>query len=355
MSGNDLKAELIAAVESAYQNGEKLRIRGSGSKFFFGNPVVATPLDVSAHSGVLSYEPAELVITARAGTRLSEVTNLLAESRQILGFEPPWFGEEATIGGTVACGLSGSRRPFAGSVRDFVLGINCINGKGEYLSFGGQVIKNVAGYDVSRLMVGALGALGVVCEVSLKVLPQPEVETTRVLEFDDEAARTEMIRLNCLPLPLSGLSYHQGLLRIRLSGTENGVRAAEKQIGGELDHEGDVYWQDLKEQKLNFFFRNQSLWRLSVAATAPALNLDGDCLLDWCGALRWVYTDDSPDAVFAAANSMGGHATLFKADSGWPQGRFSELEEPAKSIHSRIKSAFDPKGILNPGILYEYC
>ena len=355
MTDHDIKGALVEAVKSAYQGHETIRIRGSGSKFFYGNPVIGSTLDVSGHAGVLSYEPSELVITARAGTRLSEITRVLAESGQILGFDPPAYGQHATLGGTIACGLSGSRRPFTGSVRDFVLGINCINGKGEYLTFGGQVIKNVAGYDVSRMMVGALGALGVICEVSLKVLPQAEQEVTRVLELDSESARAEMIRLCGLPLPLSGLSYYGGLLRVRLSGTANGIRAAESQIGGEADLNGAAYWDDLKEHKLNFFKRNQSLWRLSVAATAPLNNVDGDCLVDWGGALRWIYTDDTPDSIFDLARRLGGHATLFRADADWPQGRFSELEEPVKSIHSRIKSAFDPKRILNPGILYANC
>lgn len=355
LNGNDLKDELIGAVESAFQASENLHIQGSGSKSFYGNPVTGSTLDISGHTGITSYEPSELVITARAGTQLSEITSVLAESQQILGFEPPLFGENATLGGTIACGLSGSRRPFAGSARDFVLGINCINGKGEYLTFGGQVIKNVAGYDVSRLMVGALGVLGVICEVSLKVLPQPQVEMTRVLELNEAAAHAEMVRLARLPLPLSGMSFYGGLLRVRLSGTENGIRAAESEIGGEVDHEGEAYWFNLKEHQLNFFKRNQSLWRLSVAATAPVNKMDGDCLLDWGGALRWIYTDNTPDSIFAFARRLGGHATLFKVDTDWPQGRFSELEEPAKSIHSRIKSAFDPKDILNSGALYTYC
>ncbi len=354
LADNDLKGEFLEIVRSAFERSEKLRIEGSGTKSFYGNPVVATPLDVSRHSGIVSYEPSELVITARAGTRLSEINARLAESRQMLGFEPPWFGGQATLGGTIACGLSGPRRPYAGSARDFVLGVSCISGKGEYLAFGGQVIKNVAGYDVSRLMVGALGALGVICEVSLKVLPQPEVETTRVLEFDKETARAQMVRICKLPLPLSGMSFWGGLLRIRLSGTENGVRAAEQTIGGETDETGVEYWHQLREHELNFFNRNQSLWRLSVPATAPVLGLGDDCLLDWGGALRWIYTDHAPQTVFQTAKKMGGHATMFRPDNGWPNGRFSALDEPSKGIHMRLKSAFDPKGILNPGILYAY-
>jgi len=355
LSSSDLKSELIETVQSAYQRKEKLRIQGSGSKFFYGNPVDGTTLDVARHSGITAYEPTELVITARAGTRLSEITHTLDDTGQILGFEPPYFGPDATLGGVVACGFSGPRRPFAGSVRDFVLGVNCINGEGEYLAFGGQVIKDVAGYDVSRLMVGALGALGVICEVSLKVLPRPEVEMTRVLELDEEAARRHMIRFARLPLPLSGLSYANRLLRIRLSGTENAIHAATEQIGGEVDYDGAVFWHALKEQELNFFQRNQSLWRLSVGATAPTLKLAGDCLEDWGGALRWIYTDDEPESVFEVARAMGGHATMFKPDTGWPHQRFSALGKPASSIHVRLKAAFDPKGILNAGILYANC
>ncbi len=352
---NDLTEDLIGAVRSAYQNSEKIRIRGAGTKSFYGNPVVGTALDVSGHTGVIAYEPSELVITARAGTRLSEINRILAESRQILGFEPPWFGDQATLGGTVACGFSGPRRPFSGSVRDFVLGINCINGSGDYLSFGGRVIKNVAGYDVSRLMVGALGALGVICEISLKVLPLPEVEITQVRELDETAALTEMTRLMRQPLPLSGLSYCAGLLRMRLSGTESGVRAAQSEIGGEIDADGTQYWHQLKEHRLNFFNRNQSLWRLSVAATAPTLQLADDSLLDWGGALRWVYTDQAPDTVFEVARTMGGHATMFRPNADWPSGRFMPVDGLTAGVHRRLKSAFDPEGILNFGILYADC
>ncbi len=355
MRDNDLKAELIKAVKSAYSSSENIRIRGAGTKFFYGNSVTGTMLDVGRHTGVISYEPSELVITARAGTRLSVMSQILADARQMLAFEPAWFGGEATLGGTVACGFSGPRRPFAGAARDFVLGINGINGKGEYLSFGGQVIKNVAGYDVSRLMVGALGTLGVICEVSLKVLPQPPMEITCVQELSESAALAEMTRLMRLPLPLSGLSYCAGLLRIRLSGSESGVQAAQSEVGGEVAPEGDQYWLELKEQRLNFFNRNQSLWRLSVAATSPALRMVDDCLVDWGGALRWVYTDKSPEVVFEVAQSMGGHATMFRSNAAWPTGRFTPLRGFPADIHSRLKSAFDPKRILNPGILYADC
>ena len=354
LPGADLSPRLVEAVQKANHTAEPLRIRGSGSKFFYGRAISGTVLDVSGHQGIVSYEPSELVMTARAGTKLSEIVGTLAESRQILGFEPPWFGSDATLGGTIACGFSGPRRPFAGAARDFVLGVKCINGKGEFLSFGGKVIKNVAGYDVSRLMVGALGTLGVLCEISLKVVPVSEVEITRTLELDLESSQQEMVRLSGKSLPLSAASYVDGLMRIRLSGTENGVRAAEMVIGGESDPNGPLYWEQLREHKLMFFNRNQSLWRISVPANTPTLNIEGDWLVDWGGAQRWIYTHLLPDAIFEMAKSTGGYATMFRPESVWPGERFSSLSKPLTRIHSRLKTAFDPGNILNAGIMYEH-
>ena len=238
LSGTNETARQIEVVESAYRNSEPLRIMGSGSKAFLGCPTLGTLLDVSSNSGILSYEPSELVLTVKAGTQLGEINDTLSDAGQMLGFEPPSFGRIATIGGTIACGLSGPRRPFSGSARDFVLGIKCISGKGELLSFGGQVIKNVAGYDVSRLMVGAYGTLGVICEISMKVLPMFEVEKTLVYETDEHSALQDMIRWTGRSLPISAMSYLGGQLRIRLSGTENGTKFAQSLIGGDLDQFG---------------------------------------------------------------------------------------------------------------------
>ena len=343
---------LIESVEAAYRNSEPLRIRGSGSKFFYGRPIVGSVLDISRHTGIVSYEPSELVISARAGTALSEITEVLADSGQILGFEPPFFDERATLGGTVACGLSGPMRPFFGSVRDFVLGVKCITGNAELMSFGGRVIKNVAGYDVSRLMVGALGTLGVLHEISLRVLPGFECEATRILEVNEESALDEMLRLSRLPIPLSAMSFLEGQLRIRLSGTENGVRAAIAQIGGHEDEEGVEYWHQLREHKLRFYNRNQTLWRLSVPATSPAMGLGNDCLIDWGGALRWVYTDRNAQEIFETASSLRGHATMFRTEPHYQGERFSPLSSVVAGIHNRLKSSFDPAGILNTGIMY---
>lgn len=270
----------------------------------------------------------------------------------MLAFEPPMFGENATLGGTVACGFSGPRRPYAGAVRDFVLGVKCVNGKGELLSFGGQVIKNVAGYDISRLMTGALGTLGVLCEISLKVLPKSEAEITVVQELNECAAHKKMIQLSGMPLPLSAMSFSSGRFRIRLSGTENAVRAAKSEIGGELQDDGKEYWRLLREHQLDFFSRNQPLWRQSVPPTTQVENLGGDCLIDWGGALRWIYTDDSELSMFEKTKQSSGHATMFRASDAWPNDRFSRLDDAAMKIHKGLKSAFDPAGILNPGIMY---
>ena len=352
LTGSDESKNLSETVRASQRKSEPLRIRGSGSKFFIGRPIVGTVLDVSRHRGVVSYEPSEMVLTARSGTPLREITDVLSKSGQMLGFEPPWFGKDATLGGTVACGLSGPRRPFAGSTRDFVLGVKCVTGEGELMSFGGQVIKNVAGYDVSRLMVGAMGTLGVLDEISIRVLPRSECEMTRAFELDEKTALAEMIRLCTLPIPVSGLSHAEGILRVRLSGTENGVTSAVAAIGGDEDADGTEYWRQLKEQKLRFFNRNQVLWRLSVPATAPAMNFGNDCLIDWGGALRWIYTDMTDEEVFSLARRLKGHASVFRADPQYQGERYGELSEVVAAIHSRLKSSFDPAGILNSGIMY---
>ncbi len=353
MPDADQTEQLVEAVLNAYQKSECLRICGGGSKDFLAGHVVGEQLMVNEHTGILSYEPSELVITARAGTRLSAINQILSDSEQMLGFEPPRFGENATLGGTVACALSGPRRPYCGSARDFVLGVNCINGKGEHLRFGGQVIKNVAGYDVSRLMVGAYGSLGALLEISLKVLPKPEIEITKVFEVVQTNACHEMVRLAGLPLPVSGLSYCNSQLRVRLAGTENGVRAAQAAIGGETDPAGEEYWRLLREQELSFFNRNQALWRISVPVTAPDKGLGQECLYDWGGALRWVYTDKPADVVFEVAQNLGGHAMMFRPDSDWPVDRFASLAQPNRRYHENLKFAFDPKRILNRDIMYQ--
>lgn len=352
MTDNDVSKELQDAVAQAAAAGTPLCIRAGDTKAFYGRATTGEPLDVSAHRGVVSYEPTELVITARAGTPLAEIEATLSERGQMLPFEPPYFGESATLGGAVACGLSGPARPYAGSVRDFVLGVVCINGKGEHLSFGGQVMKNVAGYDVSRLMVGAMGTLGVLLEISLKVLPRPACELTAALPMDAAAAIDTMNAWAGQPLPVSACCYDGEVLRVRLSGSESGVRSAREKIGGEEVAQGDIYWADLREHRLAFFRSDAPLWRLSVPAATLAPS-DGDkWLLDWGGAQRWLVSDQPPAKVRQQASAADGHATLFRGGDR-SDDIFHPLSAAIETIHRRLKEAFDPKGILNPGRMYK--
>ena len=343
-------ADLVEQVRAAAAHATPLVIRGGGSKDFLGRRTKGTPLDVSGLRGIVHYEPTELVITACAGTPLAEIEAALAERGQMLGFEPPHCGATATLGGTIACGLSGPSRPFRGAARDFVLGTKLINGAGEPLSFGGEVMKNVAGYDVSRLLCGAYGTLGVLLEVSLKVLPRPASEITLALESDNEAACARMSEWQRDPLPLSGLCYDGKLLHVRLSGAEQAVSAAHRRLGGEVDVHGTTFWERLREQRGSFFDGAGDLWRLSVPSTTRTIAITGKQLIDWGGALRWFKTTQDAASVFTAANAVGGHATRWRGTDTSPV--FQPLPAPLLALHRRLKQAFDPRGIFNPGRLY---
>jgi len=274
----------------------------------------------------------------------------------MLAFEPPHFGGAATLGGCIAAGLSGPCRPYAGAARDFVLGVRIIDGTGQPLRFGGQVIKNVAGYDVSRLMVGALGTLGLLTEASLKVLPKPAAETTLQFELDEASAIEKMNQLAGQSLPLSATSWHAGLLTLRLSGAVSAVHAAQAKLGGETLKDSAAFWQRLRDQSTPFFelrpgASNQSLWRLAVKPTTPPLKLGDAQWIEWGGAVRWLISDLPPAALFAAANSCGGHATLFRGHAP-ASGVFSPLTPALHALHRNLKQRFDPRGILNRGRLY---
>lgn len=347
----DLSQDIQEIVRRAASEGTALRIRGGNTKVFYGRASDGTALELSAHRGIVSYEPTELVVSARTGTTLAELEAALAEQGQWLPFEPPRFGEEATLGGAVACGLSGPARPYAGAVRDFVLGVTCVNGRGERLAFGGQVMKNVAGYDVSRLMVGAMGTLGVLLEVSLKVLPRPEQELTLALALDASAAISTMTAWSAQPLPISASCYDGELLRVRLSGTESGLRSAQAKIGGEEVPGGAAFWLQLREHRLPFFAQREPLWRLSVRPAARAPTLDGKWLIDWGGAQRWLITELPAEAVRKEASGAGGHASLFRGGDRDSE-VFHPLSPTSRILHRRLKEAFDPQGILNPGRLY---
>lgn len=328
-----------------------LSIRGGGTKAFFGRPVSGEVLATGAYRGLVDYEPSELVVTARAGTPLAELEAGLAERGQMLPFEPPHFGAGATLGGCVAAGLSGPRRPYAGAARDFVLGARILDGRGQDLAFGGRVMKNVAGYDVSRLLAGSLGTLGLITEVSLKVLPIPPAEVTLRLELAEAQSIETMNRWAGQPLPVTATCWADGELTVRLSGSESGVRAARGRIGGEEVAGGAAFWGGVREQTHPFFAGTKVLWRLSVKSTAASVALPGRQLIEWGGALRWWVTDAPEHEVRGAAMRAGGHATLFRgARPGQPV--FAPLPAPLARIHQRLKQAFDPAGILNPGRMY---
>lgn len=338
-------------IRTAADARRPLHIRGGGSKAFYGNPVSGDDFDVTAYRGIVSYEPTELVITARAGTPLAEIEAAMREKGQILGFEPPHFDGGATLGGCVAAGLSGPRRPYAGSVRDFVLGLRMLDGRGTDLAFGGQVMKNVAGYDVSRLVTGSMGTLGVILEVSLKALPLPPAELTLCCEQSRIEAIALMNNWAGLPLPVTGTCHVQKRLYVRLAGAESAVRTAAQKIGGEEVTNAAEFWRNVRDQRDVFFSGIRPTWRISLQSTASELDLSGPQLVEWGGALRWLKSDDDAMSVRKAARKADGHATLFRR--GAPDiSAFHPLPEAMMRLHRRVKQAMDPAGILNPGRMY---
>lgn len=361
MKNTDTSIQLQQQVQHACEQSRALRIVAGNSKAFYGcldtRPASADILDLSKHQGVLHYEPTELVITARAGTPLSIIEELLDDNGQMLPFEPPGFADTATIGGTIACNLSGPRRAYAGAARDFLLGCKMINGKGEIMSFGGEVMKNVAGYDVSRLMAGAMGTLGVLLEVSLKVLPKAEKESSRQFQCPWLEALEMMHRWSQSPLPVSATSYHDSTLHVRLSGADKAVDAAIIVIGGDKLDDDSQYWSRLKEQQLAFFQSDRPLWRVSLASDIKTFDDEiageTDTLVEWGGALRWLISDAKPEKVHQAASHVEGHATLFRhAHDSTQTPVFQPLPPGLQRINQNLKQAFDPNDILNPGKLY---
>jgi FAD/FMN-containing dehydrogenase len=363
-------ASIVEQVRAAAAARTPLCIRGGGTKDFYGEPRPAglTPLDVTALAGISSYEPSELVVSARAGTPLAELEAALAERGQCLPFEPPRFtpggtpdaGSGGTVGGMVAAGLSGPARASVGSLRDYVLGATLLNGRGELLGFGGQVMKNVAGYDVSRTLAGSLGVLGVICEVSLKVLPRPPSTATLRFEWDQARALRQLATWGGQPWPISASAWWEGMLVLRLSGAAAAVDAALAKFGGEIVEPGlaAAFWDGLRDQRDEFFAGalravggGATLWRLSLPPTTPPLALSGELLVEWGGAQRWLCTSASAATVREAAQAAGGHATILRgADRS--AGTFAPLAPPLMRIHRELKKAFDPAGIFNPGRLY---
>jgi glycolate oxidase FAD binding subunit len=339
-------------IAGARDSGHPLLLRGGGSKHFYGQASQGTELPLGSYRGIVNYEPAELVVTARCGTPLATLEAVLAGERQMLPFEPPHFGE-ATIGGCVAAGLSGPRRMKTGAVRDFVLGARMLDGHGRHLGFGGQVMKNVAGYDVSRLLAGSLGILGIITEVSLKVLPVAQAELTLALELDQEEALAAMRRWGARPLPVTATAWHRGLLHARLSGAAPAVEAGAGKLGGTRMEQAAAaaFWADVREQRHPFFRSHDTpLWRLAVPASAPP-GPDGEILIEWGGAQRWLRGDAAAAGIRRWAAANGGHATLFRGGDKCV-GVFSALPAPLMALHRNLKEAFDPAGIFNRGRMY---
>ncbi|CAB3808623.1 hypothetical protein LMG28688_06805 [Paraburkholderia caffeinitolerans] len=345
---------LVDEVARAALTRTALTIRGGNSKTRLGRPAPqgAIELDTRSHSGIVRYEPTELVITARCGTPVSELATVLDKAGQMLPCEPPEYDGIATVGGAFASGLSGPRRPWAGSMRDFVLGCRLITGTAKHLRFGGEVMKNVAGYDMARLAAGSFGCFGVVTEVSLKVLPKPRAARSIVLDMSASDAMSKLSSWRRGALPVTGACHVDGRFHVRLEGGEGSVASAIDLIGG--DDLDPAFWTRLRERHLPFFDGAAPLWRVSLPAATHLMPLPGEVLLDWGGAQRWLRSGESPSKIRAIAQAAGGHATCYSlhAELDGLESPFMPLPAPLLRLHRALKSQLDPRGIFNPGRMY---
>jgi len=356
-------AQLSEQVLEARAGFRSVLIHGGHTKSFYGNPYVRSSdepisLDMRSLRGILNYEPTELVITALAGTPLQEITDTLDASGQMLAFDPPSFGPQATFGGCIASGLSGPARLGGGPLKDYVLGSHLLDAQGRVLKFGGEVMKNVAGYDVSRMLAGSMGMFGALLQISVKVAPKPLQTVTLEWQCSESESLAMCHGMRAHPLPVSASAWelvdNLGRLRIRLAGAPAAIDSARSKLGGALvsDLESAQYWQDLREQRLSFFATPQ-LWRVAVAPGTPALNL-GPTLIEWGGGQRWIAADVDPQMIRRAAEQAQGHASLFCMGAGFElpaQGVFHPLSPAVSTIVKRLKQEFDPKGVFNPGRL----
>ncbi len=351
----DQTSQLIEQVRAAADAGRTLAIQGGGTKAFMGRAIEGDHevLSLAEHNGIVSYQPVELVMTARAGTSLTELKAALAEQNQMLAFEPPVFSDASTLGGTLATNQSGPGRPWWGSVRDHVLGVRLINGKAEHLRFGGQVMKNVAGYDVSRMQAGAFGGLGVMSEISLKVLPKPAMQRTLVTECTEAEALKLMNQRAGEPKPITAATWYEGKLYTRLAGAASAVEAAAKAWGGSDLDDADLFWSTLANQQHEFFNTEQPIWRLSINSKTPELNLEGTKLVDWGGAQRWYAGEFDWEQMVSIAKLSGGQVSLYRGGN-----RNAEVlhpqAQPIQALQQRLKASFDPSGVFNPGRAYSW-
>jgi len=348
MASLDDSERLVEQVSRAIDSRTPLRIRGGDSKSFLGQPVQGEALDTRSHRGIVDYDPTELVVTVRAGTPLAQLNATLDAEQQMLACEPPTFGDQATVGGMMASGLAGPRRPWSGSVRDFVLGCRVITGSAKHLRFGGQVIKNVAGYDMSRLLAGSFGCLGVITEVSLRLLPRPREWRYLALSIDANEALRQLTAWRRAALPITGACWLDGALHLRLEGGTGSVNAAVDRLGGEVPEA--KFWDDLREQKLPFFEDTRPLWRLSVPINTPLFGVPGDMIIDWAGAQRWLKSDASAESIRTSTDAVGGHATCFSPAPG--RDPFHPLPDALMRYQQQLKHQLDPSRIFNPGRLY---
>lgn len=345
----DCTEELAARLRDANSSRTPQLIVGGDTKRFLGRAIAGERVELRHHRGILRHDPAELVLTARAGTPLVEIEASLAAQGQRLPFEPPHFGKNATLGGTVACGLAGPARAWSGPLRDYVLGVRLLSGNGRVLRFGGEVMKNVAGYDVARLMAGAFGVLGILLDVSLKLLPVPKGERTLALELDEAAALERLAALAGGAMPLTAGAWIAGRLYARFEGSEATLDDVQRRVGGEALDRGASLWSSVREQTHEFFDGDAPLWRCSLPPLAPPMAVTGATLIEWNGQQRWYRT--AQDDMFNAAAAAGGYATLFRHA---PEGSepFAPLPPPLLRLHQGLKQVFDPAGVLNPGRMY---
>ena len=349
----DIEQHIVEQVKDAATNQTALNIIGGNSKAFYGRSHEGQALSLGEHSGIVSYEPTELVITARAGTKISELKALLAENNQMLGFEPTLCNADSTLGGVVAAGLAGSSRAYTGSVRDFILGVRMINGHAETLNFGGQVMKNVAGFDHSRLMAGSLGTLGVLLEISLRVLPLPKfVATIKVAHADPDEAIIYMNKLSGKPYPISAAAWMAGQTYVRLSGTQQGVKSAVDSLKVETDEQANEIWPQINAHQIGILSDQAVLYRLSVPAASPDFSEGESQLIDWGGAQRWLADVKDINSLRELINPKGATLTVFRGGDRLAE-VFHPLDSVSMKLHQNIKQAFDPKCIFNPGRMYK--